>query len=69
MGLIDNIKKEAQGNRTKIQSSDAAALEKVLNNAFFLDKNIEEETKFVKQVMTRGLSLKSVLAFMLLLCL
>lgn len=55
MGLIDNIKKEAQGNKTKIQSSDAAALEKILNGAFFLDKNIEEETKFVKQVMTRGL--------------
>lgn len=55
MGLIDNIKKEAQGNRTKIQSSEAASLEKILNNMFFLDKNIEEETKFVKQVMTRGL--------------
>ena len=55
MGLIDNIKKEAQGNRTKIQSSEAATLEKIFNNMFFLDKDIEEETKFVKQVMTRGL--------------
>ena len=55
MGLIDNIKKEAMGNRTKIQSSDATELEKILNNLFYLDKNIEEETKFVKQVMTRGL--------------
>lgn len=55
MGLIDNIKKEAQGNRTKIQSTEAATLEKILNRTFFLDKNIEEETKFVKQVMTRGL--------------
>lgn len=55
MGLIDNIKKEARGNRTKIQSTDAAALEKILNNTFYLDKNIDEETKFVKQVMTRGL--------------
>lgn len=55
MGLIDSIKKEAQGNRTKIQSTDAAALEKILNRTFYLDKNIEEETKFVKQVMTRGL--------------
>ena len=55
MGLIDNIKKEAMGNRTKIQSSDAAKLEKILNNLFYLDKNIEEETKFVEQVMTRGL--------------
>lgn len=55
MGLIDNIKKEAQGNRTKIQSTEAATLEKILNRTFFLDKNIEEETRFVKQVMTRGL--------------
>ena len=55
MGLIDDIKKEAMGNRTKIQSSDAAELEKILNNLFYLDKNIEEETKFVEQVMTRGL--------------
>ena len=55
MGLVDSIKKEAQGNRTKIQSSEAAELEKIFNNMFFADKNIEEETKFVKQVMTRGL--------------
>ena len=55
MGLIDNIKKEAAGNKTKIQSTDAAALEKIFNNLFYFDKNIEEETKFVKQVMTRGL--------------
>jgi len=55
MGLVDNIKKEAQGNRTKIQSTDAAALEKIFNNMFYAEKNIEEETKFVKQVMTRGL--------------
>ena len=31
MGLVDNIKREAQGNKTKIQSSDAAALEKIFN--------------------------------------
>lgn len=55
MGLIDNIKKEAQGNKTKIQSTEAAELERILNRTFYLDKNIEEETKFVKQVMTRGL--------------
>jgi len=55
MGLVDNIKKAAQGNKTKIQSTEAADLEKILNQLFFKDKNIEEETKFVKQVMTRGL--------------
>lgn len=55
MGLIDNIKREAAGNKTKIQSSDAAQLEKMFNGLFYLPKDIEEETAFVKQVMTRGL--------------
>lgn len=55
MGLVDSIKREAQGNKTKLQSTDAAALEKIFNNMFYMDKDIEEETKFVKQVMTRGL--------------
>ena len=40
MGLIDNIKAEAKGNRTIIQSSDAQELAKILNNTFYLDKNI-----------------------------
>lgn len=55
MGLVDEIKATAKGNNTKIQSSDAAALEKILNQMFFLPKDIEKETAFVKQVMTRGL--------------
>lgn len=55
MGLINDIKKEARGNRTKIQSSKASELEKILNNLFYLPKNVEKETAFVKQVMTRGL--------------
>lgn len=54
MGIVSKIKKDAIGNKTKIQSSDATKLEKILNNTFYLDKNIEEETKFVQQVMTRG---------------
>jgi hypothetical protein len=54
MGLISDIKKSALGNNTKIQSSEAAKLEKILNATFYLDKNINEEAKFVKQVMTRG---------------
>lgn len=54
MGIISQIKKDATGNNTKIQSSDASKLEKILNNLFYLEKNIEEETKFVRQVMTRG---------------
>ena len=55
MGIVSSIKKQAKNNGTKIQSSEAANLEKILNKAFYLDKNIKEETKFVKQVMTRGL--------------
>ena len=54
MGIISKIKKDAIGNSTKIQSSDASKLEKILNNLFYLEKNIDEETKFVRQVMTRG---------------
>lgn len=55
MGLVNDIKNEALGNGTKIQSSDAAELEKILNQMFYLPKDIEKETAFVKQVMTRGL--------------
>lgn len=55
MGLVNNIKAEARGNRTKIQSSDAAALEQILNRTFYLPKKPEEETAFVRHVMTRGL--------------
>lgn len=54
LGLLDNIKKEAIGNNTKIQSSEAMQLEKIFNRMFYLDKDIDEETKFVKQMMTRG---------------
>lgn len=55
MGIISNIRKEAIGNKTIIQSSDAAELSKIFNAMFYLDKNINEEVKFIKQVMTRGL--------------
>lgn len=54
VGLLDNIKQQAQGNKTKIQTSEATRLEHILNNALYLDKNVEEETKFVRMVMTRG---------------
>lgn len=55
MGLVDNIKKTAIGNKTKIQSSEATILEKILNRTFFLEKNPEKEVAFIKQMMTRGL--------------
>lgn len=55
MGLVNSIKNEAQGNRTKIQSSDATALEQIFNRMFYLPKKPKEETAFVEHVMTRGL--------------
>lgn len=54
MSVVSEIKKDAVGNKTKIQSSDASKLEKILNNLFYLEKNVDEEANFVKQVMTRG---------------
>lgn len=55
MSLIEDIKREAVGNNTKIQTSEAAEFEKVLNKAFYLEKKPEEESEFVKQVVTRGM--------------
>lgn len=55
MGLADDIKNSAVNGNVKIQSSEAARLEKILNRMFYLPKKIDEETAFVKQVMTRGL--------------
>ena len=55
MGIIDEIKNSAAKNGTKIQTSDAAKLEKILNKMFYTQHNIGEEAKFIEQVMTRGL--------------
>lgn len=55
MGIVSDIKEAAKENGTKIQSSDATLLEKILNRTFYLDKDIEKETAFIRQVMTRGL--------------
>lgn len=54
MGLFDEIKKEADGNRTKIQSTEEQRIEKLLNNLFYLDKDIPKELEFLESVMTRG---------------
>ena len=54
MGLIDDIKSNAIENGTKIQSSDAAKIEKLFNSLFYAKKDMEEEVKFVKQMFTRG---------------
>jgi hypothetical protein len=55
MGIIDDIKNGAAINGTKIQTSDAARLEKIFNKMYYTQHDIEEETKFIHQVMTRGL--------------
>lgn len=54
MGIIDSIRNDARKNGTKIQSDDAAKLEGILNRMFYLEKDIEKETEFIRQVMTRG---------------
>jgi hypothetical protein len=54
MGIISEIKGDAVRNGTKIQNSEATKLEKILNKTFYLDKDIDGESKFVHQVMTRG---------------
>lgn len=56
MGLINDIKNEAKGKRIKVQSTQLTELDRLFNAMFFLDKNIEEETIFVHNVMTRGLA-------------
>lgn len=54
MGLIDDIKKEAHGNRTDISTNEAKEILGELNKLFFIERDIREETKFIKTVMTRG---------------
>lgn len=54
MGLLDDIKNEAEGKNVKIQSSEERELEQKLNALFYLEKDIEKETEFVRMVMTRG---------------
>lgn len=55
MGIIDKIKGKATDVHVAIQDSRADELSQLFNKMFFLPKDIEEETRFVRQVMTRGL--------------
>lgn len=55
MGIIDEIKNDGVKTGTKIQNEEQRRLEAILNKMFYCEKNIEEETKFVNMVMTRGL--------------
>lgn len=54
MGILDEIKKNATKQGVKVQTSEEEAIEKMLNNLFYLDKDIPNELKFLKSVMTRG---------------
>lgn len=54
MSILEEMKKEAAGIRTKIQTPEEAEMEAKLNNLFYLDKDIENEVKFLRSVMTRG---------------
>ena len=54
MGIIDEMKKSAKQSGAIIQDTDSATIQAKLNRLFLAEKNIEEETKFVKAVMTRG---------------
>lgn len=54
MGILEKIKSDAGSSRTVIQTPEADKLSKMLNKAFYLPKDIENETKFVHMVMTRG---------------
>lgn len=55
MGIIDDIKNDSIKNGSKVQSTESAKMEVILNKLFYLPKDVDEEVKFVKQVMTRGL--------------
>lgn len=55
MGIIDDIKNDSIKNGSKVQSTESAKMEIILNKLFYLPKDVDEEVKFVKQVMTRGL--------------
>lgn len=55
MGIIDDIRNDSIKNGSKIQSTESAKMEGILNKMFYLQKNVDEEVKFIKQVMTRGL--------------
>lgn len=55
MGIVNQIKKDAIKTGSKVQDTNSQKLEGIFNKMFYLPKNVDEEVKFIKQVMTRGL--------------
>ena len=53
MTLLKNIKSAAKDNRTKIQTSEATRLEKLLNSLFLLPKLPEQEIEFMEHILNR----------------
>ena len=54
MSLTEDIRKTVTQKGGKIQTSEQARFEGLLNQAFFLEKDIEGEIAFLRMVMTRG---------------
>lgn len=54
MGLIDTLKQEAKSKGISVSSVDEQRFEQYFNRMFYLDKDIDNELKFLKMVMTRG---------------
>lgn len=54
MGILSDIKAEAAAKGVKIQTSEERDLEHKINNLFYLEKNIDKEIEFLRNVMTRG---------------
>lgn len=54
MSLSERIRREASKKDVQIESTEARKLSQILNKLFYLDKDIDGETEFVKMVMTRG---------------
>lgn len=54
MGILETFKKLEEDEGVKVQSAVEAELEAILNRMFYLEKDIDEETAFIKHIMTRG---------------
>lgn len=54
MSIADRIKANAKVVGSNIQDSETAKLEKIFDDMFYLEKKPEEESEFVRAVMTRG---------------
>lgn len=52
MGIMEQLKAEAKGYKSK--NKRAQNLEEIFNRMFYLPKDIDKETEFIRHVMTRG---------------